>query len=100
MEKIKIEKQNSEVLNIRKTISNTFTITNSKGEKMEIDIVSYYQDDEFAGYDNDETIYKKSLDEQGGIKWSDTSWDEIQDFLGENEDIDDLQDEINELKDK
>ena len=54
---MKIEKTSSEILNIRKTISNKFLITNKKGEEKEIDIVSYYQDDELMGYDNDETIY-------------------------------------------
>lgn len=89
---MKLEKTSSECLNVRKTMSNKFTITNNKNETMDIDIVSFMQDDEVAGWDSDETIYDENEKE---INWSD-----IQTFLGENEDVDDLQDKINELIEK
>lgn len=86
---MKIEKQSSEILNIRKTVSNKFLIINDKNETMEIDIVTYFQDDEISGYDNEETLYDENEKE---INWSD-----IETFLGETGDIDELREKIDEL---
>ena len=86
---MKIEKTDYEVLNIRKTTSNKFCITNDKNETMNIDIVSYYSDDDIVGYENDETLYD---DNQKEINWSD-----VEAFLGENDDIDELREQIDEL---
>ena len=86
---MKLEKISDEILSIRKSISNKFTITNSKNETMDIDIVSYMQDDEVAGWDSDETIYDENEKE--------IYWNDIEDFIGEDEDIDELQEQINDL---
>ena len=85
---MKIEKTDSEVLSIRKTTSNKFLITNKKGKEKEIDIVSYYQDDELNGYDNEENIYDENEKE--------ISWSDLEEFLGDD-DVDELQDKISDL---
>lgn len=86
---MKIQKDGFQVLSVRKTVSNRFTITNDKNETMEIDIVSFYQDDDLMGIDSEETLYDENEQE--------ITWDDIQNFLGEESDVDELKDEINDL---
>jgi FKBP-type peptidyl-prolyl cis-trans isomerase (trigger factor) len=53
---MKIEKTSEEIVRMRKTTSTLFTLTNKKGESKEIEIQNYYQDDDLAGYESEETI--------------------------------------------
>jgi len=84
---IKIEKTNEQVLSIRKTTEATFTLTDKKGREIELVINNYNQDDEIAGWDNDETITCDDIVIDDFNEW-------VENTLGEEVDADSLLDEM------
>jgi hypothetical protein len=90
---MKIEKTNEEITSIRKTTQTDFTLTNSKGESKEIQIVNYTCDDGNCNYENEETILDMSVGKYGEDITDLMEW--LEKFEPEA-DADDLLDEIRE----
>lgn len=83
---MKTTKINEEIINIRQTTRYEFELEREDGETMQIFLEHWIIDGEYSETD-------------GGDDWFDENmntldWDKVQEWVGENEDIDDIQGEL------
>ncbi len=86
---MKITEKDLEVVSIRKSIRYFFTIENENGDSKEI-YCDWWMVDSDDLTEDGETWYTEDDDQ-------DIDWDEIQEWLGENDDVDDLRDNLSDL---
>ena len=91
---MEIKKTDQEITSMVKTTMTYFTLTNDKGEELDVSIEDYYCDRD-GSYDQEETIWNES--EKKEIK----DWEEwCINFFGEDIDPDNVIDEMRDLINK
>jgi len=85
--------ENQEVVAFRKTTRYEYEVKNFKGEVKKLVRVYWIIDDQFDTDSNEEWFL---VDEKG--EEVELNWEEMQDWLGEDDDVDDLKDNLVELK--